>query len=85
MSMKCSIEAPEDAVPARPGIRWHQRRWNSQPKPKHRLHTVSVSIPVAVHHGHSAQSLSPMALWFVPVHLSLRTMRPHFPPARRMS
>ena len=30
------------------------------------------------------QSLTPMALWFVPLHLFQLTMRPHLPLARAM-
>jgi hypothetical protein len=38
--------------------------------------------PEASQDGHMTQSLTPMVLWFVPLHLLPSTMRPHFPLAR---
>ena len=39
---------------------------------------------MAVQDGHSAQSFSPMALWFVPLQRFRPIMRPHFPLAKPM-
>jgi hypothetical protein len=36
------------------------------------------------HDGHLAQSFLPIALWFIPVHLCVLDMRPHFPLANMM-
>jgi hypothetical protein len=53
-------------------------RTNSQPGLPQWLHCGSSLYPKASQDGQLAQSLSPMAPWFVPLHLFLLTMRPHF-------
>jgi hypothetical protein len=83
------LQARSDLNPSFPerwslGIQDLLPRTNNQPGPPHWLHCGSALYPTPSQDGHSAQSLSSIALWFVPLHVFLLNTRPHFRLARPM-